>query len=71
MHVNNVTIFFLNTRGAYHCIKQKKNFTVFSYNPNETDSRWTQTGKPAQHNPKQKLYELLTSHATTTYPSGH
>jgi hypothetical protein len=26
--------------------------TIFSYNPNEIDSRWTQAGKPAEHNPK-------------------
>jgi hypothetical protein len=41
--------------------------TMFGYNPNETDSRWRQAGKPAAYNPKQKLlHELLTSHATTT-----
>jgi hypothetical protein len=48
-------LFFSNTREAYHCIKKKRIGTVFGYNPNETDSRWTQTCKPAEHNLKQKL----------------
>ena len=35
---------------------------MFGYNPNETDSEWTQAGKPAEHNPKDKFqHELLTS----------
>jgi len=38
---------------------------MFGYNPNGTDSRWTQTGKPAEHNLKDKLQlELLTSRTT-------
>jgi hypothetical protein len=29
--------------------------TMFGYNPNETDSKWTRAGKPAEYNPKQEL----------------
>jgi hypothetical protein len=29
--------------------------TMFGYNLDETDSKWTQVGKPAEYNPKQKL----------------
>ena len=58
------SFFFSNMRAAYHCIKTKKKL-VFGYNPNVTDSRWTQAGKLAEHNPKEKFqHELLTSRTT-------
>ena len=59
------TFFFSNTRAAYHCIKTKQIGTIFGYNPDGTNSKWTQAGKPAEHNPKDKLpHELLTSRTT-------
>ena len=60
-----MNFFFSNTRAVYHCIKTKEIGTKFGYNPNGTDSIWTQAGKPAEHNPKDKLqHELLTSCTT-------
>jgi hypothetical protein len=59
--------FFSNTHGAYHYIKQKIIDTVFGYNPNETESRWTQTGKPSEHN-LNKRSNMNYSHLTQSQP---
>ena len=56
--------FFSRIR-AQRIIVLRRSRNWFGYNPNGTNSRWTQAGKPAEHNSKDKLpRELLTSRTT-------